>query len=258
VTGVVAFHLSNRHLDLGRVVRGIAEAADLDLRYVASPGERDRAGTSSAQWALVSRYRPFLDHPRVRLAAELEFNDEPVVWTDQRSSVLGVLESGERPHRRWIDAPNHGCFVIDSGNLLAREHSDYMLWRMRQLYADTHGERPLFVLTVGELPPGIDRLDSYAQAAFRQLGLATAESLATLVVIQRDGKTVQMSAQLGNRWSNEFRDKAKAEFQKGIAAGLTKGSFSYSIATGMHALERSIRTGTTVSPDGSQLARPGR
>jgi SAM-dependent methyltransferase len=87
--GVIAFHISNRFLDLKPVLLSIAERQGLSFAYLHEPG--DEGGTTS-DWVLLTRDPSFLALPSI---AEIT---EPVApepgfrpWTDDYSSLLAVL-----------------------------------------------------------------------------------------------------------------------------------------------------------------------
>jgi hypothetical protein len=91
--GVLAVHVSNRHVDLKPVVRGLAEqvgATVLDIRNDTS----SFLGEESSDWLLVTRNEAFLSAPPVRAGARgfAEDAPEPFTWTDDRSTLLSVLE----------------------------------------------------------------------------------------------------------------------------------------------------------------------
>jgi SAM-dependent methyltransferase len=87
--GVIAFHISNRFLDLKPVLLSIAQRQGLAFAYLHEPG--DEGGTTS-DWVLLTRNPPFLALPSI---AEIT---EPVApepgfrpWTDDYSSLVSVL-----------------------------------------------------------------------------------------------------------------------------------------------------------------------
>jgi SAM-dependent methyltransferase len=88
--GVMAFHISNRFLDLKPVLLAIARKQGLEFAYLHEPGE-DGGGTTS-DWVLLTRDRAFLALPSI---AEIT---EPVApqpgfapWTDDYSSLVDVV-----------------------------------------------------------------------------------------------------------------------------------------------------------------------
>lgn len=89
--GVLALHVSNRHLRLGRVAMGIAKELGLEARIVIS--RTQGLGTSST-WVLVAKDARVLDAIRADADGIKEIVrevDSPVVWTDDAQSLLPVL-----------------------------------------------------------------------------------------------------------------------------------------------------------------------
>ncbi len=89
--GVLAFHVSNQHVDLAPVVHGLAEALGATASDVAARSDRQR-GAEASDWILVTRDATFHDallasDARVSAAA----GREGVLWTDDFSSLLPVL-----------------------------------------------------------------------------------------------------------------------------------------------------------------------
>jgi spermidine synthase len=91
--GVLAFHISNRHLNLSPVLARLAADAGLTLleqRHVVTPEEEAR-GRSSSHWILMTRaprtLDPLLEDSRWSHAEEL--SSQP--WTDDFSNILSVL-----------------------------------------------------------------------------------------------------------------------------------------------------------------------
>ena len=92
--GVLAVHVSNRHLDLRPVVR--AGAVRLGWETVTiedAPEEEERAWGESSTWILAGDDRTWFADPALRLrAAPVEFPPRAVVWTDDRADLFGVLK----------------------------------------------------------------------------------------------------------------------------------------------------------------------
>jgi SAM-dependent methyltransferase len=89
--GILAFHISNQHLNLGPPVGLLAKAAGMTARIVSSPSNDDR-GEFSATWVLVSNNQIFFDQPEV--AAHPSSPKELPglrLWTDDFSSLVPVL-----------------------------------------------------------------------------------------------------------------------------------------------------------------------
>jgi hypothetical protein len=90
--GVLAVHVSNQYLRLGRVVRGAAEVLGKRAVQVVAPADPEH-GRHPTHWVLVADP----DHPVWRAPAVRDgtapwsAEDAPVVWTDRFSSLLQVL-----------------------------------------------------------------------------------------------------------------------------------------------------------------------
>ena len=87
--GVIAFHVSNRFLDLKPVLLAIAEKHGIEYAFVHETGEE---GGTTSDWVLITRHKPFI------LRAEIVEGTEPVVprpdwnlWTDDFNNLLQVF-----------------------------------------------------------------------------------------------------------------------------------------------------------------------
>ena len=86
--GVLAFQVTNRHLDLARVVRGVAAARDMEAVEVSfDPAEG--SGATPNSWILVTRNERLLEE--VRPHATPQESESTVVWTDEHSGLFGIL-----------------------------------------------------------------------------------------------------------------------------------------------------------------------
>jgi hypothetical protein len=90
--GVIAFHLSNRYLDLPPVVGQIARDAGFQAVLVT-----DRPSpfglTSPSDWALVTRSTRFLQQPEIMaFSTPIVPRSGPPVWTDQFSNLFQILK----------------------------------------------------------------------------------------------------------------------------------------------------------------------
>jgi hypothetical protein len=85
--GLIAVNISNRHLDLGPVVAGVAAELGLDAVQAFGPGTAD--GATPSRWAMLA--------PDAESLAELragdwdELPERRVLWTDQRSALWQVV-----------------------------------------------------------------------------------------------------------------------------------------------------------------------
>jgi len=89
--GVLAVHVSNKHLDLRPVVRTAAESLQKSARVIdTEDGENDVFG---ATWVLLTSDRDFFDKPLLRTAAEPVTSTRHVrLWTDDYSNLFGILK----------------------------------------------------------------------------------------------------------------------------------------------------------------------
>jgi spermidine synthase len=94
--GVVVFQITNRHVDLGRVVRGLAAATDMQAVRVDQAPVPGRGALPNAWMVLAPRGTPLA----ARLVAAAPREDRvdagpgartPVLWTDDFSNLLRVL-----------------------------------------------------------------------------------------------------------------------------------------------------------------------
>jgi hypothetical protein len=88
--GVIAFHVSNRFLDLKPVVQMIAEKRGFHVAWVRDQYED---GSTSSDWVLVTKDKPFLLKPDIVNATYI-IPPEPGwrIWTDDFNNLLQVLK----------------------------------------------------------------------------------------------------------------------------------------------------------------------
>jgi hypothetical protein len=89
--GILAFHISNQHVDLEPAIALLAQSAGMKAMRVSSGANADR-GEYAANWVLVTDNSDFFTQPQVAVAAK-----PPVLkpglrlWTDDYSSLLPLL-----------------------------------------------------------------------------------------------------------------------------------------------------------------------
>jgi hypothetical protein len=88
--GVIAFHVSNRFLDLKPVLLQIAEKHGIEYAYIHETGEE---GGTTSDWVLLTRHKPFI------LRKEIVEATEPVapqpgwrLWTDDYNNLIQVFK----------------------------------------------------------------------------------------------------------------------------------------------------------------------
>jgi len=88
--GVLAVNVSNRHLDLSRVLRGHADQLQLEWRWVRHQ-EKSRLGIYRSDWMLLSRDLMSLA-PILEAASSLpSLAHPPVDWSDEQAAILPLL-----------------------------------------------------------------------------------------------------------------------------------------------------------------------
>ena len=89
--GILAFHISNQHVDLEPEVVLLAKAAGMKAMRVTSPINEER-GEFSATWMLATENAAFFDQPEVFNRAHRP-DEKPKLhlWTDDYSSLLPIL-----------------------------------------------------------------------------------------------------------------------------------------------------------------------
>jgi hypothetical protein len=89
--GILAFHISNQHVDLEPEVVLLAKAAEMKAMRVSSPVNEER-GEFSATWMLLSEDGAFFNQPEVFNRAQQPHENPKVrLWTDDYSSLLPIL-----------------------------------------------------------------------------------------------------------------------------------------------------------------------
>lgn len=97
--GILAVHISNRHLDLSPVVRTLAAELGHTALWICRPlnGELLRFGNDVAtgsQWVLITQNREFLGDETVQRAAHpWPADGRRVLWTDNFSSLFQLLRT---------------------------------------------------------------------------------------------------------------------------------------------------------------------
>jgi len=97
-TGVIAFHISNRHLDLAPVVKRLAGDAGMKaVRVRFEPAVGNLALEHASEYVLLTRDERFLQDPVVRERGEAIDAGSATAWTDDHSNLLAALRWTVRP-----------------------------------------------------------------------------------------------------------------------------------------------------------------
>ena len=93
--GIVAFHVSNRFLDLIPVVARLAKELGLHAVLISDdPDDEDKTIRSRSDWVLVSRDAEALEVPAIVDAGAVPAEDRPEwrTWTDDYSNLIQILK----------------------------------------------------------------------------------------------------------------------------------------------------------------------
>jgi len=89
--GIIAFHLTNRFLDLIPVVKQLADAHHLFAVLVADEG--DEGIVSRSDWVLLSDREVSLQVPQIAEAAsEIATRENLRLWTDDFNNIIQILK----------------------------------------------------------------------------------------------------------------------------------------------------------------------
>jgi spermidine synthase len=89
--GILAFHISNQHVDLEPEIALLAKAAGMDARRVSSFANEQR-GEFTATWMLLTDSQSFFTQPEVASQVREPAEDSKVrLWTDDYSSLLPLI-----------------------------------------------------------------------------------------------------------------------------------------------------------------------
>ncbi len=90
--GVLAIHISNSHLDLTSLTRGLAKAYNKQALYFKTI--KGPVGSNEAEWVLLTNNQSFLNNSVVKQfsSAWPQSSNKTLVWTDDYSNLLSVLK----------------------------------------------------------------------------------------------------------------------------------------------------------------------
>ncbi len=88
--GVIAFHVSNRFLDLKPVLLAIAEKHGLEYAYIHETGE---GGGTTSDWVAITRHKPFILRPDiVEVTEPVAPRPDWRLWTDDYNNLFQVFK----------------------------------------------------------------------------------------------------------------------------------------------------------------------
>jgi hypothetical protein len=91
--GILALHISNRHVDLSPVIRGHAIAAGRDAAYVVHRARDGALGVLDSEWILVTGNQEFTSQSEIAAARHPwpQGAHKPLLWTDDFASLVQVM-----------------------------------------------------------------------------------------------------------------------------------------------------------------------
>jgi len=93
--GVLAIHISNSHLNLTPLVRGLADILNKDIIYVETDANKETE--HEVQWVLLTNNKSLLNDAKIKVyksdwPRESARGNENIVWTDEHSDLFSVLK----------------------------------------------------------------------------------------------------------------------------------------------------------------------
>jgi spermidine synthase len=91
--GVLALNVSTRHLEMGPLVKGLAESIGKSAVQIVT--EKDAEGDPlNARWILITSNKALLERPKIQALAKDPAGGRtiPRLWTDDFSNLLQVLQ----------------------------------------------------------------------------------------------------------------------------------------------------------------------
>jgi hypothetical protein len=90
--GVIAVNISNRYVDLTRVMAGLSKEFGLHVRILINSHDLSRLVMAS-KWVLMSRDEAVLDQEQLRKGALiLSPGISPILWTDEYASLVPLVQ----------------------------------------------------------------------------------------------------------------------------------------------------------------------
>lgn len=91
--GLIAAHISNRHLDLKPVLAALGAHFDLTALFLKNTAGKERWWVAASEWVLMTRNPTLLASKAITEVAQLldQSSVRPILWTDEHTSLLQVL-----------------------------------------------------------------------------------------------------------------------------------------------------------------------
>jgi len=88
--GVLAIHVSNSHLDLTSLVKGLANNSGYSALYFKTKATEKEV--TQTEWVVVTNNQSFIRNAKVKRLQSEWPNDDELIWTDNYSNLLSVLK----------------------------------------------------------------------------------------------------------------------------------------------------------------------
>jgi hypothetical protein len=93
--GVLAFHISNRHVQLRPVIAGLAREHGLHYRVLTDFQDETQWWLYSTEWVVATTDAALLEQPKIRESVLiLPEGQREILWTDDHASLFDVLAEG--------------------------------------------------------------------------------------------------------------------------------------------------------------------
>jgi hypothetical protein len=89
--GLLAFHITNLHVNLRPVCKGLADEFGLVAKCTYAVRNKD-LGTQDTMWVLMSRDESVLNNIQLGDTLEVALGDRSILWTDHWSNLMSVIE----------------------------------------------------------------------------------------------------------------------------------------------------------------------
>jgi hypothetical protein len=242
--GLLAFNVTNRYLNLGAVVRGLAQDSDREVVRLYTRG----SGLSpfSGEWAVMTDNPLFLTSETIRLVAtEWSRKDSPPIqWSDEYASLWrAVMANGKTAERRWDSAPNQGRFLQDGAFLIGEGEARYIRNLGRKLYHDSGGQSSIILVTSPARPvvggrPVAPR--DYLEALYNRYGLNQhQEDRGMLIVVSVADDLAYMK--MPRHWPPQMVQRVIEVISTMMNDGVTVDDFSARLVEGIEAIDRLVR-----------------
>ncbi|MHC4955609.1 MAG: fused MFS/spermidine synthase [Planctomycetota bacterium] len=229
--GVIAIHVSNANVGVTAVARGMGEDAGLGLaRIIATPDTRYDG--ASSDWVVATEDEAFLRDPYVRVAATdwTKFDREPIVWTDDFSSIWSAIPPGTEGGK-FLSAPNSGRFVVDYAQVIEYEDRKRIQEVCRALYAQTGGANTIIAMTLvsegSAAAPG-KALEKLGEKIYKSIGLSRRKVDSGLLVLVSK-KEQAINVQIGPDLPAELHQSISKILRATIGRGVRSGKISSSM-----------------------------